>query len=291
MSSIDAGIYGGGPLYSGGQPLMDQLRASGMTTIVAWSVHVGSDGDLVFNDPPIVQDGEYVGDADWPAQLASLKKAPTSVTRLLFSVGAGGVEDFTHIQELIQEHGTGPDSILHRNFAALKEAIPEIDGIDFDDEDLYDEDTTVAFAEMLNGIGYEVTFCPYSDMDFWTACLRRLNEGSPGLVTTFNLQCYSGGSGNAPGPWIDAIKAAMGEGFDAEGMVKPGLWCANGPDCADGDCPDSIQQTLAGWQDTGIEGGWIWLLDDVLKCESSGSCSGGPMGVDAYAAAITGGLG
>jgi hypothetical protein len=263
-----------------------------MTTVVAWSVHVNPNGDLVFNDPTIVSNGAYVGGAAWPIAMASLKQDPTSIQRLIFSVGAGGVEDFHHIQQLIHEQGTGPNSILYRNFAALKSAIPVIDAIDFDDEDLWDSDTTVPFAEMLHGLGYEVTFCPYVKIEFWVDCLQRLNGASPNLVTAFNLQCYAGGAGNDPGEWIDAIKNAMGPEFPAARFVRPGLWCANSPpSCSEGQCPDSIQATFVGWRDLGISGGWIWLLDDVVKCRDSGSCSGQLMGTAAYAQAIARGLG
>lgn len=292
MMAVDAGIYGGGPLYSEGAPLIDDLRSSGMTTIVAWSVHVASgSGDLIFNDPVIVSNGSYVGEASWPEQLALLKQSPTSVQRLLFSVGAGGVDDFHHIQQLIQQQGVGPKSILYRNFAALKAAIPGIDGIDFDDEDLFDRDTTVAFASMLHQLGYEVTFCPYMMLDYWVECLKKLNTAAPGLVVGFNLQCYSGGEGNSPGPWIQAVAEAMGPDFDAAGFVRPGLWCANTPpDCSQGQCPDSIESTLKGWQPSGIRGGWIWLLDDLLKCQDSGACTGGSMDIAAYANAIVNAL-
>jgi len=290
-TAIDAGIYGGGPLYEQGSSLLDDLRTSGMTTIVAWSVHVNTAGDLIFNDQAIVHDGAYIGDASWPSWLATLKESPTSVQRLLFSVGAGGVDDFHHIQQLIQEQGVGPDSVLYENFAALKSKIPAIDGIDFDDEDLFDQDTTVAFAGMLHELGYEVTFCPYMMPDYWVNCLKKLNTDTPGLVVGFNLQCYSGGSGNTPGPWIDAVAKAMGPDFDAAGFVRPGLWCANTPpDCSDGQCPDSIEATFKDWQSSGIRGGWIWLLDDLLKCQDSGACAGGQMGVAGYANAIVSGL-
>lgn len=254
--------------------MIDDLRASGLTMVVAWSLHVSENGDFVLNDEQIVSDAKYVGTAAWPGQMASLKQSPTSVNRLLFSVGAGGVDDFHHVQQLIESQGTGPDSILYRNFSTLKETIPAIDGIDFDDEDLFDATTTVEFARMLHEIGLEVTFCPYMDPDYWAGCLKTLNGTTPNLVTAFNLQCYSGGSGNDPADWIAAIQGPMGPDFDAEGMVLPGLWCTNGPGCDEGQCPDSIQQTFAGWKPTGIRGGWIWLLDDVIKCESSGPAPG-----------------
>jgi hypothetical protein len=290
MSPVTAGIYGGGPLYDDG-PVIDELRASGMTMVVAWSVHVSETGDLIFNDPKIVSGGEYVGDPGWPDRMATLKEPPTSVTRLIFSVGAGGVDDFHHIQSLIQEQGTGPDSILHRNFAALRAAIPVIDAIDFDDEDLMDADTTVEFALMLGELGYEVTFCPYYRPDYWAGCLKRVDAAAPGLVTAFNLQCYAGGAYNDPKDWIDAVQKTMGPDFDAKGFVLPGLWCANGAGCSEGHCPDSVKSRLADWRTAaGIQGGWIWLLDDVLKCQDSEACSGS-MGISAYAGAIESALG
>src|SRR5690348_15376509 len=73
-------IYGGGPFYSGGQAVMDTLRSSGFTTVVLWAIHVRADtGDLWLNDIRIISGGQYVGDPAWPARLATLKQAPTSV--------------------------------------------------------------------------------------------------------------------------------------------------------------------------------------------------------------------
>ncbi len=289
MSAIMTAIYGGGPFYSGGQPVMDDLKSSGFTTVIAWSVHVSATGDLIYNDPTIVSNGAYVGDSSWPAQLASLKQGSTSVDRLLFSVGSGGVQDFHHIQALIQQQGTGPNSILYKNFAALKAAIPTIDGIDLDDEDLFDQNTIVQFSNMLHDIGFQVTFCPYFGPSFWVDCLYALNTPTPGLVTGFNLQCYSGGAGNNPQSWINAIAAKMGPGFDAKGFVFPGLWCRNGTACLDGDCPEGITSQFASWRPTGIQGGFIWLYDDIQKCVNSNTCTG-PMNTTAYASAIVAGL-
>src|SRR4051794_26629345 len=289
MSPISTGIYGGGPLFLGGQPVIDDLRASGMTTVIGFALHIATNGDILFNDKPaIVSGGKYDVDdySAWPQRLASLKTAPTSVNRLLFSVGGWAQQDFPNIQALIQQQGTGPDSTLYQNFAALKAAIPTIDGIDFDDEDLYDQATTVAFAQMLHGLGYDVTFCPFSDPDFWVACLKQLNGTTPGLVTAFNLQCYAGGAGNTPDPWIKAVQAAMGPSFDAKGFVLPGLWCSNGARCGEGQDPASIHATFKSWKPSGIQGGWIWELDDIYRCEDPART----LGAQAYAKAIRGGL-
>jgi hypothetical protein len=291
MSSITTAIYGGGPFYSGGTSVINDIKGSGFTTVVAWALHVNPSGDLIFNDPTIVSDGAYIGDAGWPELLASLKQGETSVNRLLFSIGGWEVGDFPNIQSLIQSQGTGSDSILYKNFQALKNAIPTIDGIDLDDETLYDQNTTVAFSQMLNTLGYEVTFCPYGNTGFWVDCLYALNSQTPDLVTGFNLQCYAGGGNNTPQPWIDAIAQKMGSDFPAASFVSPGLWCRHGASCAEDNCPSDITSQFAGWKSSGIQGGFIWLYDDIQKCEGSQACgSGVSMNAAAYANAIAQGL-
>ncbi len=289
MTTSRAGIYAPATYLASGEQVIDEVRASGFATVVAWTIHVWQDGDLAF-DQPFVSNGEWVGDASWPALYSRLKEAPTSVDRLLFCVGSADATDFGDIAALIAKEGTGPDSTLYRNFKALKEAIPQIDGIDFDDEEPFDGQTIVAFAQMLHEIGFEVTFCPYTDAEDWVACLKELNGATPGLVTAFNLQCYAGGGGNQPQDWIDTVSSAMGPSFDAAGLISPGLWCINGDACDGGQCPESIQQQFAGWKATGITSGWIWRLDDVDHCQGSKACSGGMAAAD-YATAITTGLG
>ncbi len=291
MSTIITAVYGGGPFYSGGDPVIADLKASGFTTVIAWAVHVNANGDLNFNSTPIVSNGSYIGSAAWPGQLASLKQGTTSVNRLLFSIGGWGVQDFANIQALINSQGTGPSSILYQNFQALKSAIPAIDGIDYDDEEFpYDQSSLLSFSLMLQTIGYsQVTFCPYTESAFWVALLSAVDSQAPGFVTGFNLQCYAGGTGNSPQDWINAIQQQMGPGFPAASFVYPGLWCRHGQSCNEGLCPDEVAAAFAHWQSTGILGGFIWLYDDILSCVKSRTCSG-PMDSAAYAAAIVQGL-
>ena len=291
--SITSAVYCWEDLYSGGQPVIDNLKASGFSTIIAWSVHVNAtNADLTLNDTLIVSNGVYVGDPSWPSLLGQLKTGSTSVDRLLFSVGSGPPPiDFTNIETLIKNYGTGAQSPLYKNFAALLAAIPSIDGIDFDDEDNYDQDTVVQFALMLKAIGYrEVTFCPYTDMSFWAGCLAALQAQAPGLVTAYNLQCYSGGSWNTNilPQWIASIEPTLGSG--AAAFILPGLWCRNGTGCTSGECPDQMESQYAGWKSLGIGGGFIWRYDDIIDCESSSTCSGNPMTPAAYAEAIINGL-
>jgi hypothetical protein len=268
-----------GAFYPGGNPNIqnniDDVKHSGFTRVICWCIHVNPNGDLVFNDPLLVHDGVYSADPTWPSYLSQLKQGSTTVNSLYFSVGSGGVQDYAHIRELIRTQGTGPTSILYRNFRALKQAFPYIDGIDLDVEDDFDHDTIVAFSLMMGQLGMKVTFCPYFAPNFWVSCLADVERQSPGLVTGFNLQCYDGGAGNNPADWVNAIQQA---GFSVP--VYPGLW-AHHFDCTAGDSPAQVQAKITGWKDSGIAGGFIWHYDDVQRC--------GPSSTD-YANAIASSL-
>lgn len=248
-------VYGGGPFYSGGQAVMDDLRASGFTTVFLWSIHVeASTGNLILNDKLVAADGRYVGDPDWPARLATLKQQPTSVTRIEVSIGSGGTTDFDSIRDLIAAQGTGPTSILYRNFQALK-AATGADAANFDDESTYDLNSATQFGNMLAELGYKITLVPYTRQSFWVSLKNALGD----KVDTVYLQVYDGGRLNDPAAWSKAL-----------GMpVHPGLWSLHGAGCLQGDSPASVQVKMSLWKTTaGITGGFMWLYDDMLACSS-----------------------
>jgi hypothetical protein len=252
-------VFGGGPFYHDADTVMPTMRASGFSTMILWSIHVRSNGDLVLNDVPVFSNGAYVGsDAAWPGKVASLKTAPTSVTRVEFSVGSAGVADFEAIESLIAAQGTGPTSILYRNFSALRTAIPIVDAIDYDDESNYDVASTVAFSIMLGDLGYKVTLCPYTNSSFWTSVFNQANAARPGLVDRVLLQVYAGGASNNPTTW---------SGYFGGLLVEAGLWSRHGTNCGTGDTPSSVRTKMTNWR-SGIGGGFMWLLDDMLACDS-----------------------
>jgi hypothetical protein len=295
MSTATTAISIGGPLYSGGSSVIDDLKASGFNQVFGWA-GLTSSGDITYAGSTLVSQGKYIDTSGFQAQLEALKQAPTAVNNLQFMLGGWGSSIFPDIKALIfpspgdypDNPQIGSDTTLYQNFQALKNAIP-IDGINFDDETLYDQPTTVAFGQLLNSLGYQVTYNPYTDTSFWVNCLYASDQLAPGLVSGFYLQCYAGGTGNDPEDWIEAVAKKMGSGFDAASVIRPGLWCRNGAGCADGQCPDSISQSFAGWVSDGIQYGWIWLWDDIHSCVDSGVCSGS-MGSAAYAQAIVNGL-
>jgi hypothetical protein len=266
---LTASVYGGGPFYPGPSSALPTLNQTNFTTVVCWAVHVHANGNLVYNDTPIVTNGVYIGDSTWGTELAKIKSGG-SVNRILFSIGGWETQDFYHIMSLIQSEGTSPSSILYKNFQALLKEIPVIDGIDYDDEGNYDQNTIIQLSQMLSNIGYkEITFCPYTMSSFWINCLTAIEATHPGLVTGFNLQCYAGGSGNLNSVqqgWIDPLQKAMPSGFNAAAFIDPGLWCKNGSGCTQGMDASTIQSYFSGWKNDGITGGFIWLYDDIMKC-------------------------
>jgi hypothetical protein len=258
--SASSAIFGGDPFYTGGTTTMNALRASGYTTVVLWTIHVdATTGNLIFNDQLLASNGVYVGTSTWPAQLKTLKSAPTSVNRIEVSVGSYGVNDFQSVQTLMSTHGTNTTSLLYSNFYALKVATGA-DAIDFDDETLYSVPTTVEFGQMLSSMGYQVTFCPYTDSSFWQSAYDQLGSG---IVDAVYLQCYSGGAGNDPGTW---------DGYFNGLKVQPGLWCNNGDDCASGSSASEVAAQMTAWRAAdGIPGGFMWEYDNMLSCTNGGT--------------------
>lgn len=287
MSNIDAIIYGGGALFEGGNTA--NLKASGFTTFIARCIHVEANGDLHFNDTPLVKGGTYVGPPSWQETIGELKGGETSTNRILFSVGSGGVYDFTIIEGLLAT--TEGTAALKRSFSALRNYIPFMDGIDLYDEYNYNLDTIIEFSKMMHSLRLHVTFCPYLKREFWVACLGKLNTETPGLVTGINLPCYDDYADNNPHTWISDISRLQIPNLDASAFVNPGLWCHNTSAKSPGMCPDTISTAFKEWKFQGIQGGFIWLYEDILKNKNSKACGGEPMGSAAYASAITTGLG
>jgi hypothetical protein len=244
------GIFGGGPFYKNAANNITEIENSGFTEAIVWSVEVNSVGDLNFNGEfPLTSGGVYVGNASYPsfpADMAQLKQG--TVKRVTFSVGSSNFGDWEDITALVNSQGTGPTSILYKDFQALKAAIPALDAIDFDDENSFNSPTTVAFAVMLGKLGYHVVPDPFDNNSYWTNLVSQINTQLPGTVDGIHLQAYAGGSGNSP---------CSGWNFGSV-PVFPGLWDAN-------DTPSQVESIMTGWHSQcGIIGGFMWLYDDFV---------------------------
>lgn len=254
------------------------LQESGFTTVILWTLHVDTDGTLVYNNTPIAQGGAFVNTFDYLPDLLAELTLTGSVRNVLFSIGSWGVSDFQNIQKLLTtQQGTRE---LKRNFSALGAALP-LSGYDFDDESLYDPATTAQLTEILCGNNsMTVTYCPYTNQSAWNSALQKVytwdQQQNPALgqsVQWWNLQCYAGGSGNNPLSWAKSLPA------DA-GIENPQAFILPGYDTSQS--PSSIQQTFAQLKDSGINGGFIWNSSQLFASQYT---------PQQYAQAILNGLG
>ncbi|WP_180541130.1 hypothetical protein [Nevskia soli] len=256
------GLFGGGPFYKNAAANITQVENSGFTEVIVWSVEVSSTGDLNFNGEfPLTSGGFYVGNQTWPdfpADMAQLKQG--TVKRITFSIGSSNYGDWENIKALVDAQGTGPTSILYQDIVALKTAIPALDAIDFDDENSFDEPSTVAFGVMLGKLGLKAIPDPFDNNSYWESVVAQINGRLAGTVDGVHLQAYAGGTGN--NPCVD---------WNFGGVpVWPGLWDQV-------DTPSQVQSIMTGWNsECGINGGFLWLYDDIV----------GSSLVNQYAAAI-----
>jgi hypothetical protein len=266
LANPEMGIYGGGPLYPTKNPKMEEniklLKASGLTTVIAWSLHIHANGDVVYNDYKIASNGEYVGEKSWPHYLKDLKTGHTSVKHVHLSVGSAGAKDFEAIANLIKVHGTGHSNPLYKNFHALKKALPMVDTIDLDCEEPVTQETIVKFSLLIGSVGFKVSFCPYQNQPFWINCLKEVNHKVPKTVTHFNLQVYDGGSGNDVAQWQKAVHQA---GFKIP--VYAGVMVKQSG--AGGDDHQQIQNKFKTWAQQGVKGGFFWLFDQMTNTTAS----------------------
>ena len=247
------GILGGGPVYKHIPKNIKELEKSGFNELIVWSVEVNASGDLNLNGEfPLTSAGAYIGNQtypDFPADLAKIKKG--TVTRVTLSIGSSNYGDWENIKALVDAQGTGPNSILYKDFAALMAALP-IDAIDFDDENGYDSSSTIQFAVMLGTLGYKVTMNPYTNAGYWTSVVSQINTDLPGTVDGIHLQTFAGGEGNTP---------CSGWNFGSV-PVYPGL--SDQPSAPPYRTPAQARTALQTWHSQcGITGGWLWIFDQI----------------------------
>ncbi len=283
-----------------------KLQNTGLTTAILWAVHVGARnneikhqyGDLIYNNDKGQPENLFISQGvfnpkknsqtgAWPEYVAKLKQG--GVSKVFFSIGGGGVSDFTTIEYMLTHNMT---NVLAENLQALRTAFTDkntkkcvIDGFDLDCEEGVSQDTIVKFSALLFKLKFAVTFCPYEDWDFWKGCMKTLWDNG-GKVSWWNLQCYDGGSPNRDPKrmtkWVDALAEVVGKQA-APSFLLPGLAVmGSGPN---EQCPSGICQTLSTWKDHKLGGGWLWRYDDIGKKPCSG-----PADLTAYVNAINKGL-
>ena len=248
-----SGIYAGGHIRRGRPGTITKLRNSGFTYLILFNVHVDPDGTLKTDGETICKNGEYVFAQTQPYyqdDIRNLKTEPTSITRIEICIGGWGNNSYGNIRNLVNSQGTGRNSILYKNFKALKEAVPEIDAVNNDTEQDYDAESAAKFHIMMYDLGYKTTFAPYTNKSYWTSLNDKIRAQRPKAVDRAMIQCYDGGAGNLNqvGTW----------NFTGVSERHPGL--------LDYSNDWSVDRNLAqfqAWKDQGVAtGGFVWLFND-----------------------------
>ena len=240
-----AGVYVGGHIRRERPGTIEKLRNSGFTYIILFNINVEPDGTLTTDGETVCKDGKYVFGNTQPnyvSDIKKLKQAPTTISRIEICIGGWGNESFSRIKELINRHGVGSGTILYKNFKALKNAIPEIDAVNNDDEYCYDVATAVKFHQMMYELGYKTTIAPYTNRSFWENLVSQLGDRCDRVL----IQCYDGGAGNNPSDWHLGNRAVhAGRMNYQEGGV------------------DACVAQMESWKkNNGVSGGFIWLYND-----------------------------
>lgn len=245
------------------------LTTSGFNTLLIFRIGLTDAGDLVYYstgdageavDAPVVSGGVYTGGAALSDKIRSFKTAvSTQVDRVEVSLVSHDTT-FQIIRDLVASEGTGPESTLYRNFAALAAAW-DVDALNNDDEGVYDMTSTVAFAKMLGGLGLQYTIAPYTNSAFWADAVGRINTDQKKLLDRVYLQVYDGGAGNDPASWQKALGGMK---------IAPVEWVINDAKPSEGTSPEAAQAEFARWFSEGsVEGAGYWNDYDVEKMGSS----------------------
>ncbi len=248
MAQGMSSVYVGGHIRRERPQTVTKLKNSGFTCAILFNVNVESDGTLTTDGETICRNGQYVFANEQPYyadDVKALKTWPTGISRLEICIGGWGNESYYRIKSLIAAQGTGPESILYRNFKALKEALPGIDAVNNDDEHCYDVSAAVQFHTMMYDLGYLTTVAPYTQKKFWEDLVNQLNTQRPGACDRVLIQCYDGGAYNNPRDWkLGGLPVHAGRTNYQSDMLT------------------SISQ-MESWRDVqGVVGGFVWVYND-----------------------------
>ena len=241
-------VYIGGHIRRERPGTITKLRNSGFTTAILFNVHVDTDGTLMTDGETICKNGVYVFGNTQPnyvSDVKALKTYPTGINRIEICIGGWGNDSFDHIKALINANGTGSGTMLYKNFRALKQAIPEIDAVNNDQEQCYDAATTISFHVMMRDLGYKTTLAPYTGNDWWKYVANQINAQRPGTVDRMMVQCYDGGAGNNP------------TDYNVGGIE---LWA--GRMNYQSSAADAMTQFKNWKNNNGVVGGFVWVYND-----------------------------
>lgn len=247
-----SGVYVGGHIRRERPQTITNLKYSGFTYALLFNVHVDPDGTLKTDGETICKDGRYVFSETQPhyqQDIKDLKTAPTSIQRIEIVIGGWGNDSYDNIKNLINKNGTGSTTMLYRNFKALKDAVPEIDAVNNDDEHCYDVETGAKFHIMMYNLGYKTTLAPYTYKSYWQNLCTKIRASKSKAVDRIMVQCYDGGAGNVNqvGSWTFTGVTERHAGL----MYYSNDWSV-----------DKNLEQFQKWKDDGVaSGGFVWVYN------------------------------
>jgi hypothetical protein len=264
-------MFGRG-LYPGNDTTYTKLKESGFTTIILSSFYVKSNGDVYSGDDnknPIIHDGQFVGSKEWLARVASLKKKPSSITRIEILLEGRWYNQPPNTFDFIQDWsdasktipgittGTGKNSTLYKITKIMKEEIG-VDAVCIDDESVYNSESMIKYGQLIHGLNIHMTLCPFRNSLYW----KQVLDGSKkGLIDAVYLQCYDGGKRNTPGAWKDSLMTNV--------PVYPIMMCRGSFSSCNSShgskTADEIKAEIFRFKKTypALKGGAIWQMADV----------------------------
>ena len=247
-----SGVYVGGHIRRERPQTITNLKYSGFTYALLFNVHVDPDGTLKTDGETICKDGRYVFSETQPhyqQDIKDLKTAPTSIQRIEIVIGGWGNASYDNIKNLINKNGTGSTTMLYRNFKALKDAVPEIDAVNNDDEHCYDVETGAKFHIMMYNLGYKTTLAPYTYKTYWQNLCTKIRATKSKAVDRIMVQCYDGGAGNVNqvGSWTFTGVTERHAGL----MYYSNDWSV-----------DKNLEQFQKWKEDGVaSGGFVWVYN------------------------------
>ncbi|HEV2805403.1 MAG TPA: hypothetical protein VGW57_10790 [Chthoniobacterales bacterium] len=295
-------LYWSGTMLDNAPNLDSQLKAtgsSGFNNILLWSLHVNQAnpkknialGDLTWNDTLLVssQTGKAVFDPTKSFTKLAGRLRTLAGKKIFFSIGAGGTSDFTTIKQLYST--PQGQTTLQNNLGALLQNLAMVTGFDFDVEDCFDVPSTAWLTEILaTKFNVAVTYCPYFNQGWWEQCLESVYQNlKKQPVIWFNLQCYSGGTGQDPISWANAIKQNQKKNgvANASTFIVPGYAANNKAGDGPGICPSQFTTTLAPYKGK-VGGAFVWNSQHIFG--DPAPCNGSTATINDYANAIAKGL-
>lgn len=244
-----SGVYVGGHIRRERPSTISKLRESGFTYVLLFNVHVNPDGTLLTDGETICENGQYVFDRTQPHyidDILALKDNNSAIHRIEIVIGGWGNDSYNNIKAILEATpGSLTNTALYRNFRALKEALPILDGVNNDDEQCYDVATAVRFHSMMYDLGFRTSISPYTNKTFWTQLVDQLNAQKPGACDRVLIQCYDGGAGNNPANWhFGDIPLLAGRTNYQTDMAT------------------SIAQMQAWHSQANVVGGFVWVYND-----------------------------